>query len=99
MVDITDISDEQLREIEYKGYEIDPIDKANVAEIKRMLATNSFKSEQMIQENLDYLEKLADKLEDAYKAELSVRNNVTLLMELKNVQKLMQQMMSLLERF
>ncbi len=99
MVDILDISDEQLRAIEYKGFEMDDIDRANIEDLKHMLVTNSFREHALITENLAYLEKLVDKMEDAYKIELSVRNNITLLMDIKDVKKMIQQMIALLERF
>lgn len=96
-MDFDEISDDQVREMEYKGYEIDPNDKHNIAEIKRLLDSNGYKTEQQMTDHLQYLEKLADKMEDAYKIELPVRNNVTLMVEIRSVKKLMDKLMVLLE--
>lgn len=98
-MDIEDFSDDQLREVEYKGYEMDTTDKHNVAEIKRLLDSNGYKTEEQALDHMHYLEALIDKMEDAYKIELPVRNNLILLAEIKSVRKLTHRLMEILENF
>lgn len=98
-MEFDEISDDQVREMEYKGFEIDPTDKHNISEIKKMLESDGYKTEEQVMSHLHYLEALEDKMEDAYKIELPVRNNLTLFTEIKSVKKLTEKLMALLENF
>jgi hypothetical protein len=98
-MEFNEISDDQVREMEYKGFELDPTDKHNISEIKKMLEFNGYKTEEQVMSHLHYLEALADKMEDAYKIELPVRNNLILLAEIRSVKKLNEKLMALLENF
>ena len=56
------VSESQLKDRAYTPYELEKYDRDSLEEIKRCLKKGTYKDKDAIQESLDFLEKLANKM-------------------------------------
>jgi|GEM_PF-2917596 len=92
------VSESQLRDRAYSPYELEKYERDSVEEIKKGLKRNTYKSKDEIQDSLDFLEKLANKMNIAIANEK--KDNKTtweLETDLVDVKKMFDQLDSMLQ--
>ena len=59
------VSESQLKDRAYTPYDLEKYERDSLEEIKKYLKLKKYKNKDMIQENLEFIEKLANKMNEA----------------------------------
>ena len=59
------VSDSYMKKLDYVPYEIEKFDRESLEDIKKHLKAKSYKDRKNVQEHMEYLEELANKVQGA----------------------------------